>query len=59
MKGKTEQNECEYAGFWIRTGASLIDGILFLMITIPIMIMIYGLEQVLYSEEFILGRLIF
>jgi len=55
MKGKTEQNECEYAGFWIRTGASLIDGILFLMITIPIMIMIYGLEQVLYSEEFILG----
>jgi len=59
MEDKTEQNEYEYAGFWIRTGASLIDAILFFMITMPIMIMVYGLDQTLHPEEFILGAVDF
>lgn len=35
-------NEQEYAGFWIRTGAALIDTILILIITLPILTAIYG-----------------
>lgn len=34
--------EYEYAGFWIRVGALLIDTILVLMVTLPLTIMIYG-----------------
>jgi uncharacterized RDD family membrane protein YckC len=37
-----QNDEIEYAGFWIRTGATLIDTILFLMITWPLLFMIYG-----------------
>jgi uncharacterized RDD family membrane protein YckC len=37
-----EQNEYEYAGFWIRVGATLIDSIILLMFTIPITMIIYG-----------------
>ena len=59
MENETEQNKYEYAGFWIRTGASIIDGILLAMITIPIMIMVYGLDEALYSEKFILGAVDF
>lgn len=32
----------EYAGFWIRTGAALIDSILMLIIVFPVMTLIYG-----------------
>jgi uncharacterized RDD family membrane protein YckC len=34
----------EYAGFWIRTGAALIDSILMLIIVFPVMTLIYGQE---------------
>ena len=34
--------EQEYAGFWIRTGAGLIDTILLMIIIIPVMSAIYG-----------------
>jgi uncharacterized RDD family membrane protein YckC len=37
-------NEQEYAGFWIRTGAAIIDTILTLIITAPILTTIYGAE---------------
>ncbi|MCK9623057.1 MAG: RDD family protein [Methylobacter sp.] len=37
-------NEQEYAGFWIRTGATLIDTILILIITLPILTAIYGTD---------------
>lgn len=37
-------NEQEYAGFWIRTGASIIDTILILIILIPVLTAIYGTE---------------
>ena len=32
----------EYAGFWIRVGASIIDSILVMMITYPILYAVYG-----------------
>ena len=35
-------NDQEYAGFWIRTGAGIIDTILLIIIIIPIMTAIYG-----------------
>ena len=35
-------NEQEYAGFWIRVGASIIDSILILIIITPILMAIYG-----------------
>jgi uncharacterized RDD family membrane protein YckC len=34
--------EQEYAGFWIRTGAALIDTILIIIITLPVLTAIYG-----------------
>ena len=32
----------EYAGFWIRVGASIIDSILLMMITYPLLYAVYG-----------------
>ena len=32
----------EYAGFWVRTGASIIDTILIMLITVPLIVSIYG-----------------
>lgn len=55
MEDKLEQEEYEYAGFWIRVGASLIDVTLLLMVTLPLTLMIYGSEAVWNSEEIILG----
>ncbi|MCK5894523.1 MAG: RDD family protein [Endozoicomonadaceae bacterium] len=37
-------NAQEYAGFWIRTGAAIIDSILMLIITLPILAAIYGTD---------------
>ncbi len=34
----------EYAGFWVRTGATLIDSILLLIVTLPILSAIYGAD---------------
>jgi len=35
-------NDVEYAGFWIRTAASLIDTLLLVIIIVPLLIWIYG-----------------
>lgn len=35
-------NVTEYVGFWPRVGASLIDTILIMAVTIPLLIMVYG-----------------
>ncbi len=32
----------EYAGFWVRVGAALLDSVMLLLITVPLMLMIYG-----------------
>jgi uncharacterized RDD family membrane protein YckC len=34
--------DMEYAGFWVRTGATVIDTLLFMLITFPLLFMIYG-----------------
>ncbi len=47
-------NEYEYAGFWIRVWASLIDLLLLFMITIPLTMIIYE-NSVWESEATILG----
>lgn len=47
-------NEQEYAGFWIRTGAAVIDSILILVIVLPIVSVIYGPEYWL-NESLIVG----
>lgn len=41
----------EYAGFWVRTGATLIDWTLLLVLTIPLLVSIYGWEY-FQSEQF-------
>lgn len=35
-------NVTEYVGFWPRVGASLIDTILIMAVTVPLLIMVYG-----------------
>ena len=47
-------NEQEYAGFWIRTGAAIIDTILILIIIIPVLHAIYGVDYWV-SESFVAG----
>lgn len=37
-------NDQEYAGFWIRTGAAIIDSILLLIIIVPILTLIYNID---------------
>lgn len=37
-----EERDYEYAGFWVRTGATIIDMILIMLITYPILIATYG-----------------
>lgn len=49
-----EFTELEYAGFWVRVGASLIDSLLLIILTLPITLMIYG-DRVWDSDSFILG----
>lgn len=47
-------NNLEYAGFWIRVGASVIDTILLLMITVPLTMMIYG-DSMWVNESLVKG----
>lgn len=50
--------ELEYVGFWPRAGAFLIDTILMLLITIPVLSVIYG-GGYWTSEKFIVGPMDF
>jgi len=47
-------NNVQYAGFWVRFGATLIDSLLFLIILAPLMYFIYG-EDYFLSEDLVLG----
>ena len=38
-----EEREFEYVGFWVRVGATLIDSILLLVVTMPFLLAFYGL----------------
>lgn len=46
--------DMEYAGFWSRVGASLIDSILVMIVTVPMLIAVYGASY-WESESFIAG----
>lgn len=37
-----QEQATQYAGFWIRVVASLVDGIIFAIITLPLLVAIYG-----------------
>ncbi|MEJ5169036.1 MAG: RDD family protein [Arcobacteraceae bacterium] len=47
-------DDVEYAGFWIRVGASFIDGLLFAIFTLPLTMIVYG-DALWESESMILG----
>ncbi len=53
-----EHQDLEYAGFWIRVWASIIDTILIAVITIPILLAIYG-TQYFESEKLVEGPMDF
>jgi uncharacterized RDD family membrane protein YckC len=53
-----QSTELEYAGFWIRVGASLIDTILLIVIILPLMMAFYG-EGYLESELIVKGPMDF
>ena len=44
----------EYAGFWPRLGATLVDTVLLFLLTMPVMFLVYG-ELYWDSDDFILG----
>lgn len=46
----TDNQNVEYAGFWVRAGATLIDWGLLLMLTVPLLVSIYGWEYFQSSE---------
>lgn len=37
-----DTRDVEYAGFWVRVGASVIDSVLMLAVTLPLLLSIYG-----------------
>lgn len=47
-------NNTEYAGFWVRVGASLIDTVLMMIIVFPVLTFIYGSEYWV-SDSFFVG----
>ncbi|EAO0165636.1 RDD family protein [Salmonella enterica] len=49
-----EHPEYEYAGFWLRTGACLIDSLFFSLILLPVLVMFYGTDY-FYSDSLFRG----
>ena len=47
-----------YAGFWVRVGATLIDALLIVLVTMPILVSVYGSGYFL-SEEIVRGEVDF
>lgn len=47
-------NNAQYAGFWIRAGASVIDALLLMIVLLPLMFFIYG-EEYFTSEDLVVG----
>jgi uncharacterized RDD family membrane protein YckC len=45
------QETAEYAGFWVRIGAALVDTIIYLLLTAPALIVIYGWEYYDFEED--------
>ena len=53
-ENENTNKELEYAGFWVRTAASIIDSILVLLLTWPLLTLIYGFDY-WTSESFYHG----
>ena len=49
-----QASDLEYAGFWSRVGASLIDTILLCIVTLPLLVAVYGTAY-WDSESFLIG----
>ena len=43
--------EFEYAGFWVRVGATVIDYLLITVVTVPILISVYGIDYAYYLDS--------
>lgn len=41
-EGDMQEQQIEYAGFWIRVGVSLIDSVLLVAVMLPLLLSIYG-----------------
>ncbi len=48
------ESDVEYAGFWVRVGASMIDTVLMMVILVPLLLSVYGWEY-FESESLIQG----
>lgn len=57
-KVDTNKEVFQYVGFWVRFGASIVDTIILIMITFPILFLIYGGEY-FYRGETVQGWLDF
>ncbi|MDQ3187928.1 MAG: RDD family protein [Pseudomonadota bacterium] len=51
----TDVDNVEYAGFWIRVGAALIDTLLLIAITFPLLLWIYGWSYFGDDTSFVAG----
>lgn len=49
-----ESENLEYVGFWARTGAAILDTILLILITAPLLLAIYGTDYYV-SDQLIAG----
>lgn len=58
MSDGEDRPDLQYAGFWVRVWASLIDVVLLMIILVPLLLRIYGSEY-LSSEKLVHGPLDF
>lgn len=56
MQSGQPEEQLEYAGFWLRTGACLVDSLFFSLILLPVTIMFYGTDY-FWSDSFFRGPL--
>ncbi|HEY1044287.1 MAG TPA: RDD family protein [Telluria sp.] len=49
-----QESDIEYVGFWARVGASLIDTVLLLLVTTPLLLAVYG-QQYWEDSSLVLG----
>lgn len=54
MKNGESEEQPEYAGFWLRTGACLVDSLIFFLVSLPVTIMLYEPDY-FYSGRFFIG----
>ena len=45
------ESEYEYAGFWVRVAAALIDSVLVMMLTMPLLGLLYGWDYAFYPPS--------